>query len=355
MTSKRNQISAVEAAEWWIQLRDEECSTEDKHRFADWLKASPENVREYLELAAVWDDLQAPVSEIDVNAIIAEISVTNVVQHPNYSDSATPQSIAKVRRQTHWQAIAACFALIGLAILLIIQQSDDTITTAIGEHRSIVLGDGSILTLNTRTEIRYHLDEKRRHVDLLDGEALFNIAHDPTRPFIVSAGKTKVRALGTSFNIYKKSESDATVTVLEGLVAVRQEATPATLIQQVTGGSLSETNEIQLGASEQLHISDDHLVQRETGEHVKRAVEWTSRRLSFENAALEEVVSEFNRYNAIQLKIDDEELAALRLNGVFEPHSHDVLIEYLKKTENVRTRDIGELRLISRASASHAK
>ncbi|MEK9990657.1 MAG: FecR domain-containing protein, partial [Halieaceae bacterium] len=241
------------------------------------------------------------VSEIDVNAIIAEISVTNVVQHPNYSDSATPQSIAKVRRQTHWQAIAACFALIGLAILLIIQQSDDTITTAIGEHRSIVLGDGSILTLNTRTEIRYHLDEKRRHVDLLDGEALFNIAHDPTRPFIVSAGKTRVRALGTSFNIYKKSESDATVTVLEGLVAVRQEATPATLIQQVTGGSLSETNEIQLGASEQLHISDDHLVQRETGEHVKRAVEWTSRRLSFENAALEEVVTEFNRYNAIQL------------------------------------------------------
>ena len=77
-------------------------------------------------------------------------------------------------------------------------------------------------------------------------------------------------------------------------------------------------------------------------------VEWTTRRITFENTALSDVVAEFNRYNTSQLRVDDPDLALLELNGVFKPHSQDDLLEYLQKAEDVRIHRVGDQRVISR-------
>ena len=348
MTSKREKISSIEAAEWWVQLRDEESAGRDREQFVDWLRASPENVAEYLKLSSVWQDLGESIPEMDLDSIIAEINDNNVVPLPRIEEESQSAEISQRSWNTSWQAIAASVVFVAVALLLILKQPDDIIRTAVGEQRSVVLADGSLLTLNTSTAVRFDMDETSRHVDLVEGEVLFEIARDTARPFTVSVGATTVKVVGTSFNIYKISESEATITVLEGLVAVQPEWVNPDLIVQSAGELVAVTGEVQLKVGEQVRIGEEKRVHREKSVQVEKAVEWTSRRLTFENALLKDVIAEFNRYNTRKLQVDDHELALLRLNGVFKPHSHEALLEYLEKTENVRVRDIGDRRVISR-------
>ena len=140
--------------------------------------------------------------------------------------------------------------------LALLQPSDEPISTAVGEQRSITLADGSLIKLNTRTTIRHRFDESTRRVELIEGEALFDVARDEQRPFIVTAGATEVRVLGTSFNVYKQSDLEATVSVLEGRVTVRATG----LITADQAGSAAgdmlqpSPGEVELTDGQQIHI-----------------------------------------------------------------------------------------------------
>ncbi len=92
-------------------------------------------------------------------------------------------------------------------------------STDIGERRSITLADGSTVDLNARSKLRIEFSSAERRVELLDGQALFQVAKDKQRPFIVHSGDATVRAVGTQFDVYRK-DSGTTITVLEGRVAV---------------------------------------------------------------------------------------------------------------------------------------
>jgi len=345
--SKRKQMKSIEASEWWVKLRDEDCTDREREMFVDWLRAAPENVSEYLALANVWQDLGEVVPNTEINEILAELSNDNVVPYPNLSEVADrPKASPKQWRQS-WFAIAATVALFTVATLLVLQQSGNTLETAVGEQRTVVLEDGSVLTLNTRTRLQYEISTLSRNVVLIEGEALFDVARDINRPFIVTVGPTTVRVLGTSFNIYKTSDSESTITVLEGLVVVNPQSNTELLLRSA-GDLLAETGDIKLTVGEQLHISSEETIVPKSAVSTDKTIEWTSRRLSFENTVLKDVIFEFNRYNVKQLQVEDAELAMLRLNGVFEPNGHETLLDYLRKTENVHIRDIGNRRVISR-------
>src|SRR4029077_9414852 len=86
-------------------------------------------------------------------------------------------------------------------------------STDIGERRSITLADGSTVDLNARSQLRVEFSKSERRVELLDGQALFQVAKDKQRPFIVHSGDATVRAVGTQFDVYRK-DSGTTITVL---------------------------------------------------------------------------------------------------------------------------------------------
>ena len=331
-------------------MRDGDPSLADRARFVDWLRASPENVAEYLELAELWEDLGSVGRDADVPQMLAEArNADNIVDlgpplHP--PSRVTPRS----GKAGAWLAAAACALIVATSVLiLLLQPQDEPITTTVGELRSITLADGSIIVLNTRTSIRYGLDGSARRVELIDGEALFDVGRDESRPFIVTAGATEVRVLGTSFNVYKKSDVEATVTVLEGRVAVRAPGLTGALAVAATDGSRAgEPAEVELTEGQQIHIQPNEPVVPVKQVPADRAAEWTARRITFENTALRDVVAQFNRYSASQLRVDDPELAALKLNGVFEPHSQEDLLEYLRQAEAVRVHGAGNERVISR-------
>ncbi|OJU08037.1 MAG: hypothetical protein BGN86_10015 [Caulobacterales bacterium 68-7] len=117
---------------------------------------------------------------------------------------------------------------------------EQTYRTQVGEHRSIALSDGSRIELNTDTQVRVRLAKQDRRLSLDRGQALFAVAHDAARPFIVTADGTSVRALGTRFEVYQ-SPTGVQVTLAEGKVEVRQERTSAPTVVLAPGERVDVT------------------------------------------------------------------------------------------------------------------
>jgi transmembrane sensor len=108
-------------------------------------------------------------------------------------------------------------AAVAALFLWIARDTARSYSTGIGEQRTIQLMDGSTVELNARSKVEVRLTERRRDVALIEGQALFHVAKDKLRPFVVRAGEAEVRAVGTEFDVYKK-QAETVVTVVEGRV-----------------------------------------------------------------------------------------------------------------------------------------
>ena len=209
--------------------------------------------------------------------------------------------------------------------------------TGLGEQRSIVLEDGSIIELNTLTAIGVAYANDERRVTLIDGEALFDVEENSSRPFIVDTGSASVRVVGTRFNIYKTG-SATEVTVLEGKVTIER---PATSEESTVQGSPS-TNpgdavvELLVGEQARFEPRKPQIVTA-TLASIEPVTAWTERRLVFEATPLGEIVTQFNRYNTNPLKLEDATLAELELSGVFDSNDPESLIEFLRHVRDVET------------------
>jgi transmembrane sensor len=216
--------------------------------------------------------------------------------------------------------------------------------TAVGEQRSVSLSDGSIVFLNTNSEVRAHWTTSERHIDLIRGEARFQVAKDAARPFLVSTRDATVRAVGTIFNV-RAGQADTEIAVIEGRVKVsplRQEigskkGIPNTdRVSQATSQSVgSAAPSIELEAGQRAAVAMNR-IEPDVGPPMESVVAWTERRLVFRDKPLAEVVAEFNRYRVQPLVVDEGELGALKISGVFDSSDPESLVAYLKSFETVR-------------------
>jgi len=216
-------LVAAEASVWFIEFRTGDMTAGDRARFYEWLRRSPDHIQAYLEIAEGWAELPTsdPEHRLDIQALVArarESQDENVV-------SLSPRETALPNRQrrsmTAWAASLAGVALVlGLAVWSYLYQAN-TYRTGVGEQRTVRLLDGSTIELNALSSIRVRLSKNTREVDLREGQALFRVAKDPARPFLVHSDGTTVRAVGTQFDVYRKSTATV-VTVLEGRVAVAE-------------------------------------------------------------------------------------------------------------------------------------
>ena len=350
MTSHDNlQQVTSEAAAWVLELQAEQISARDRERFAHWLRESPANVREYLELAGLWLDLEGidDRQEVDVDALLSK---TNVIQLGKSNPSGNQAPARRLRQTRRYFAAAAIAAVAlvagGLLIRPPVTAGTQEVTTRIGEQRSVALSDGSLVYLNTQTSLSIKLDAKLRRVELMVGEALFTVAKDPNRPFIVIAGKTEVRAVGTQFNVRRERDVE-TVTVVEGRVTLSKTRTDPPLAVAPRPGSANTRNREQAGAARSLQTGIEltpgrqarvwnTLAAIETRDvRTEKVVAWTERRLIFDGETLGEIVAEFNRYNLARLEVTDADLRSIRLSGVFDANDPGSLLTFLKNSEQV--------------------
>ena len=204
-------------------------------------------------------------------------------------------------------------------------------TTDIGESRRLALPDGSNVQLNTESAVVVRLTGTERRVQLLRGEAHFQVAKNAVRPFIVSAGAVAVRAVGTAFDVRLQPEA-VEVLVTEGRVRVNNAANGASLLATpavsndepllVAGQRAVVSTSSTTAASATVAVLDP----AEMGQ----ATSWQSGRLEFVATPLASIVDEFNRYNRHKLVIADPRLAARRFGGTFLVGDHEELVRVLE-------------------------
>ncbi|OLS59555.1 FecR family protein [Pseudomonas putida] len=209
------------------------------------------------------------------------------------------QAPAIQRRSPTWAWATAAVLLIALGLGLVRQQAwDADYHTGLGEQQRITLADGSHVLLDSDSAIDVSLYGDRREITLRKGEALFEVAHDPQRPFQVRTGDLGATALGTVYAVRKRGD-DAQVTVARGRVAVKD-----------AGASLV------LGAGEQVSRLNGALGDKQTVDTAK-ALAWQHGRLVFEMAPLPDVLAELQRYRPGYLLIGDDSLRTLKVSGSF--------------------------------------
>lgn len=182
-------------------------------------------------------------------------------------------------------------------------------STVKGQHRTITLDDGSVVTLDTATTVQTAYSANRRDIALLQGQAFFRVAKDKARPFVVEVGDRKVTAVGTAFDVRMDGER-VRVALIEGRVHV-DPLKPKGLARWVP--SIGRET---LDAGQELVASRDGAMSVSTTD-VERMVQWQQDQLIFRDDTVEGAVAEFNRYSNQPIVIDDPRVASLRVSGVF--------------------------------------
>ncbi|MBL8268885.1 FecR family protein [Steroidobacter sp.] len=332
--SSNESTIVAEASTWFIEFRSGDASAEARARFDEWLRRSPQHIQAYLEVASAWSELPSadPKGRIDLAALIARARASTDDNVVPLSTVRTEQADRRQYREGRGRRafkMAAAFAtlaiLVGVASWLGFYRAV-TYSTGIGEQRTVRLEDGTTVELNALSTVKVRLASNVRNVELTEGQALFHVAKDPKRPFIVRSDDTTVRAVGTQFDVHRKL-SGTVVTVLEGRVAVA-EVKPMLVEPRI------EVAPIYLSAGEQVTVTEKQTPHAKRAD-VATATAWLQKRLIFDETPLAEVASEFNRYNTRRLVVSDPELRDVAISGVYSTTDPDSLIGFLRAQPSI--------------------
>jgi transmembrane sensor len=332
-----------------------------QHRFRAWLQGFRRRVDETpfsraLKVELTWLD-KSQRSQLEAFVPKRDPLPANVVAFHQYFPDRTPRPLlppaeSTAPHQPHWHwptARAAAFAALTVAAIgiYLFNSSASDYVTGTGESRVIHLDDGSTLTMNTQSRVRVWFTHNLRDLQLLDGEALFTVAHDANRPFRVHVGRTIVEAVGTEFSILK-NQHGTRVSVVEGRVRIFD----SFAWTEVGAADFQlPMTPIPVGAHEEARITDpgmgsnDFEVDRHevSPQEIERHLAWTNGQLIFENATLVEAVSEFNRYNRRKLQIGDPDIGRVRIGGAFRSTNIDDLIVELNSLFGIRAIPLGDI------------
>ncbi|MFL5298521.1 MAG: FecR family protein [Phenylobacterium sp.] len=287
--TRDDEARVASAADWLARLSAPDLADAELAEFDAWL-AAPANASAYDAALAVSLELQAAAS-----AILADLA------RPRRHPSGRP-----IVGRRGWLVAGglAAAATIALAILpfTAIAPTTQSLATGKGEHRSIKLADGSTIDLNAGSTLTVALGAHERRVVMGDGEAVFDVAHDPARPFLIAAGDRTVRVVGTRFDVRRRG-GRLSVAVERGLVEVDPtlgapgrgfRLHPGQRLDHLEGApdvALTLVDPAQIGG-------------------------WKTGRLIFRDQPLAEVVADLNQQFATPIVIDDPTLAQTRVSGV---------------------------------------
>lgn len=272
---------ADQAVEWAIKIDAGSVDAETDRRLRDWLEGDPRRPGALLRA-------EAALSFVDRGRALA-----GIVARPR------PRPLWIRRRFT----FAAAGLAAGLAAVVLLVAGPHRYNTELGEIRQVPLSDGSTIAINTGSAVEVAMHPDIREVRLTRGEAWFRVAHDTKRPFVVSAGRVHVRAVGTAFSV-RRHDDGADVVVTEGVVETWTTGDEDHLVR-VAAGSRAYVAEYE--PPKVVPASAD----------VARSLAWREGQIALEGETLGEAAAQFNRYNARKLVITDPDLADETLVGQF--------------------------------------
>lgn len=296
--------SRKEAIDWVLQLRSESCTPDKQRLFVDWLAQNPEHQKLYTRYDSQWQGLDR-FKGLDFPVRREAL---------NYRPPAH-----KPKQQWSRLAIAASL-LLALGLTAISPNgwygTDARYIVAQGSRETINLADGSRLELNGDAEVNVHLSRWRRSVELVKGEAFFNVVHEPDRPFVVAAANGRIVDVGTQFEVYLQSDK-VLVAVQEGSVRV------------------DAKDSRELAANQLLAYNRTGDFMPMPSDNVDNLTAWRQGQLVFDNRRLDEVLAQLGRYHATQVRLGSPGLAKLKVSGRFRIDRLDSALTTIASTLSV--------------------
>jgi len=221
-----------------------------------------------------------------------------------------------------------------LAAVTLLNTGPNRYGTSLGEVRQIPLSDGSVVAINTQSTVEVAMHSDVREVTLARGEAWFKVAHDKQRPFVVSVGRIRVRAVGTAFSV-RRHDDGADVLVTEGVVETWTVGEESRRVQVAAGSRASVT---EYESPKPVQAAAD----------ITRSLAWRDGRIVLEGETLDQAVAQFNRYNTKKLVIGDPQLAAEKLVGQFRATDPATFAGAVATTLNAEVDTEGDIIRLSR-------
>ncbi len=308
-----------EAARWFVRLQDSPLSVEERRRFEAWCAEHPEHRYEFDVLQGLW-------------------SASDLLPRERLQALCEAPVVAPRRRSVLRYALAAGVVAVALGLGLFSGLKQPVtytaeFSTALGERRQVDLPDGSLIELNGRSVVAVRYEKARRGVELKQGEAMFSVEHDPSRPFVVKAGAGQVTVTGTRFDV-RRDDEQTRVVVEAGTVKVQGRA--AGQVVTLTAGRGTSIDR-------QGSVAPAYPV------NPQALTAWRNGKLVFNDAPLGEVAREVSRYREQPLRVSTA-ASKLRLTSVFNANDTDALLKALPHILPVSVRELpdGSQEIISR-------
>jgi ferric-dicitrate binding protein FerR (iron transport regulator) len=298
-----------------VKYKQGTLSAQEEQQLFDWVRQSPLNQQLFEETQKIWQMSQDPAAGIDFGTNQEWIKLSNQIGLSPLHKATQAHHSTKVRHLNPWmwRSMAAAVALLLIAYFTLNQWGSPdnenqiiTKTTGSKGKQRYRLPDGSIVWLNENSTVSYpeKFNAHKREIHLT-GEAFFEVAENPLKPFIIHGGHTVTQVLGTSFNLKTKPDEDIVeVTVVSGKVSFFKEDAPG---QKVI---------LTAGLKGLYQKSLDSVYRSVNTDFNFRA--WQDNRLIFENLLLQEVINILEKQYKIVIKPANPAILNCRFTSTFE-------------------------------------
>lgn len=319
-----------EAIAWLVRLRGANLSEAENHAFADWLTQDLSHAEAFSTAEALFD-----------NMLLASqlLPLSDLISNPNSEvRQMQPVKLSSQRNYRPWLALPLALAAAWLFAVTLVLPSQSHLFdsyfsdyhTNTGEIRDILLADDSHILLNSDSAVSVDYQSAKRKIILHHGQARFIVAKDALRPFDVQTDNLRVRALGTIFDIYKKSSDDIRVTVQEHAVAV--------LVQDENQG---QPTQVQVQTGQQFIYHANGTLQPPSSINIIQSSAWQQRRLIINDRPLSELIDELGRYRVGRIFLADAQLKNLHVTGVFSLDNPDKMLVRVRKILDLQENRLG--------------
>lgn len=315
----------------WISRLNRGLTVSEKQQLVAWINSDRDRISSLESMKTSTDDLSA----------LYELNGLFLLNNEEQSTSGMERL---------WPSISGIFFAILLAFAAILAfssidgvleksspNSQYLVSTSTGETKKITLEDGTTVLINTNTLLSIEYSDNHRKVELLKGEAEFDIVSNLERPFSVVSGSHTFTALGTIFSVEKQNEADMELVVTEGKVLVADSNLSLNqLHSKITQATNDQRSKDITHAGELTLVNDNKIVtEKVSSETLSAQLAWQHGAVVFDGTNLIDALREVSRYNQIQFEITDPHLGDVKISGYFKFNDIDTLLITLSEQFNI--------------------
>ena len=372
---------AGEAGFWDARLRAPDCTDTDRARFATWRDQDPLHCAEFERLQALAAMARQEITRADVRAL--RDAALRAGSHRRWNTLlATAATLTVLTfgagiglERPQWFPVTSIRHLMASVQWWGPGEDGEQYMTQVGQRSTVTLRDGSTVELNAKTLITVAFTPTQRSIELVGGQALFHVAKNAQRPFVVRAGDREILAIGTAFDV-RRDDSSVRVTLVEGRVAVSREpasgpaassdshrilaaelssksplVSPTSTRPQAVPSPTGDRGPMD-GSDVFLEPGQQLWVQEMSGESVVRSVDvqkvigWRDGRVTFDDSTLADAVAEMNRHSPVQILLRGPQLASLHVNGVFRAGEQEAFVTALENYFPIAAQHQGDAEIV---------